>query len=54
MYEWIITTDYNVIELYEEDFTREQLFEILMQPYVVNAERIWVEKKEKVKKKTRK
>ena len=49
MFEWIITTEYNVIKVYEEDYTREELFEILMQPYVINAERIWVEQKTKKK-----
>ncbi len=53
MFEWIITTEYNAIVIYEEDYTREELFEILMQPYVINAKRVWVEDKVKVKKKIR-
>lgn len=51
MFKLIITTEYNVIELYEDEFEKEQLKEILMQPYIINVEKVWVEKKTKVRRK---
>lgn len=51
MFKLIITTEYNVIELYEDEFKKEQLKEILMQPYIINVEKVWVEEKVKVRRK---
>ena len=51
MYKLIITTEYNMVEIYEDDFTKEQILEIIMQPYVINVEKVWVENKVKVRRK---
>lgn len=51
MYELIITTKYNIIHLNEDNFTNEQIQEILEQPYVIKFERVKVKGKSKIRRK---
>ena len=51
MYELIITTKYNTIHLNERDFTKEQIKEILEQPYIISVERVKVKNKTKSRRK---
>lgn len=49
-YELIITTKYNVITLYIDDYNSPEIKEILNQPYIVSVEMHKLKNKEKIKK----
>lgn len=54
MYELTIVTKYNTITLQVEDYTSEEVQEIISQPYVVSVDMIKIDNKDKPNIKVRK
>ena len=50
LHELIIKTKYNTIHLIEEDYTQDDLIEILSQPYILSFEKVEINEDKKIKK----